>query len=321
MGAVKAMFDWDWKGAEASFQRAIALKDNLAEAHHWYARFVLGPLGRHDESIAEMKRALNSDPYAPILHTNLGVELYFARRFDETISQLQKVVDMEPRFNLPYWTLGMAWAAKGNLAKAVDSLETARRLAPGPKPDLILAYCYAAFREKGGGSRASRRNHSQLQPAFLLRIRAQAYVQSALHESEAAISSLKISLAEREPLLIEVGADPRYDWIRDNPEFSNILRSIGLNPGVYHHAPVPGLLSKGTCMTPDQMIIDLKLPQAQVDQIKALSASFKEFENILHPHPGRLTGYFARSKKRDRELRRVDRQNSQPGRGHRSCRH
>ena len=243
IGAVEAMFDWNWKGAEASFQKAIALKENLAEAHHWYARFVLGPLGRHDESVAEMKRALNSDPYAPILHTNLGVELYFGRRFDDAIRQLQKVVEMDPRFSLAYWTLGMAWAAKGNLSKAVESLETARRLQPGAKPDLILAYCYASFGKmkeaRGLRDETLRKYRRPSYSASEL-----AYVASALHESVAAIDALKISLAEREPLLIQVGSDPRFDWIRNNPEFSNILRSIGLNPGVYHHARLPGFSQK-----------------------------------------------------------------------------
>jgi serine/threonine protein kinase/tetratricopeptide (TPR) repeat protein len=240
MGAVKAMFEWDWKGAEASFQKAITLKGDLAEAHHWYARFVLGPLGRHDESVAEMKLALKSDPYAPILHTNLGVELYFGRRFDDAISQLQKVVEMDPLFYLAYWTLGMAWAAKGNLEKAVEALDTARRLQPGAKPDLILAYCYAAS-GKMAEARALRdetirKYHRPAYSASEL-----AYVDSGLHESEAAIRSLKTSLAEREPLLIQVGSDPRFDWIRDNPEFSRILRSIGLEPGAYHHARLSGL--------------------------------------------------------------------------------
>jgi tetratricopeptide (TPR) repeat protein len=243
MGAVKAMFDWDWKGAEASFQRAIALKENLAEAHHWYARFVLGPLGRHYESVVEMKRALNWDPYAPILHTNLGVELYFARRFDDAISQLQKVVEMDPRFNLPYWTLGMAWAAKGNLSKAVEALEAARRLAPGAKPNLILAYCYAAAGKKAE-ARALRDEtlRKYRRPAYFAS--ELAYVQGALNESEAAIGSLKVSLEEREPQLIQLGEDSRFDWIRDRPEFSNILRTIGLNPGVYHHARLSGLAQK-----------------------------------------------------------------------------
>ncbi|MGA3236701.1 MAG: hypothetical protein ABSG03_10385 [Bryobacteraceae bacterium] len=35
-------------------------------------------------------------------------------------------------------------------------------------------------------------------------------------------------------------------------------------------------------MTPTQLIDNLKLPQDQVDRIKALKASFDEFENILN---------------------------------------
>ncbi len=237
IGAVQVMFNWDWKGAEASYRRAIALKEDLAEAHHWYARQVLGPLARHDEALAEMKQALKWDPYAPILHTNLGVALYYAHRFDDAIRQLQKVIEMDPRFNLPYWTLGQAWAAKGKLSSAVDALETARRFAPGPKPDLSLAFCYAVC-GKPMEARALRdgvlsKYHRPAYSTYEL-----AYVNASLGESEAAVHNLEISFTDKEPQLIQAGADPKFDLIRETTGYKSILRSIGLDPASYHYTPL-----------------------------------------------------------------------------------
>ena len=49
-------YDWDWRGAEKEYQRAIQFNPNYATAHQWYAE-CLSMLGRHTEAIAEIKRA------------------------------------------------------------------------------------------------------------------------------------------------------------------------------------------------------------------------------------------------------------------------
>lgn len=239
LGFVRAVFDWDWHGAEASFRQAIALKEDLAEAHHWFAKFVLNPLARHDESIAEMKLALKWDPSAVIIHTNLGHALYLARRFDEAIAQLQGVIEMNPRFNLPYWTLAHSWAIKGNLAKAVEASETARALQPGAKPDLSLAYCYGVCGKRPEAvallENVLRRYKRPAFGAVEL-----AYVQGAVGDMPAAFRSLDLSWSDQEPLLVEIGVDPKADSLRSNSAYADLLRKINLNPANYRHAGLSG---------------------------------------------------------------------------------
>ena len=54
-------FEWDWKGAEREYRRALELNpgDTLARTH--YAE-LLGRLGRADTSIAEARHAIDRDP-------------------------------------------------------------------------------------------------------------------------------------------------------------------------------------------------------------------------------------------------------------------
>ena len=70
------------------FRRAIELNPNYATAHHWLGTDLLAPIKRFDEAIAELKRAEELDPLSPIIGTNLGDTLVFARRYDEAIAQL-----------------------------------------------------------------------------------------------------------------------------------------------------------------------------------------------------------------------------------------
>jgi len=48
------------------------------------------PLGRFDEAIAEVKRAVELDPLSLIINSDLGNTYYNARRYDEAIEQLRK---------------------------------------------------------------------------------------------------------------------------------------------------------------------------------------------------------------------------------------
>jgi eukaryotic-like serine/threonine-protein kinase len=232
LGFAQAIFDWDRNAAEGSFRRAISLRPDLAPAHHWYAQAVLGPLARYTEAVAETKRALTFDPLSSIIQTNLGVTLYYSRRFDDAIRQLLKVVEMEPGFAISYWTLGQAWAAERNLTKAVQAHETARSLQPGAKPDLSLAYCYAVC-----GKPAEARGLLEhvvgdyRRPAYSAY--ELAYVQGALGDSDAAFRSLELSWADKEPQLNDIGVDPKFDPLRKNPAYPGILRRVGLNPGAY----------------------------------------------------------------------------------------
>src|SRR5215469_1838938 len=52
--ATLRMFEWNWPGAEESFQRSIQLNPNDPLAHQWYGYF-LEAMGRRQENLAERK--------------------------------------------------------------------------------------------------------------------------------------------------------------------------------------------------------------------------------------------------------------------------
>jgi tetratricopeptide (TPR) repeat protein len=68
---LRILHDWDWQGAEQEFQRALELNPNFAQAHHWYGNLLLGPEGRHDEAIAELRRAQELDPLSLIINADV----------------------------------------------------------------------------------------------------------------------------------------------------------------------------------------------------------------------------------------------------------
>jgi adenylate cyclase len=58
---VRLLYDWDRRGAERQFQRAIELNPNYSIVHQYYA-YLLALLRRHEEAITHVKRARELDP-------------------------------------------------------------------------------------------------------------------------------------------------------------------------------------------------------------------------------------------------------------------
>src|SRR5260370_1853726 len=106
LAAVKMLQDWDWQGAEEEFYRAIELKPNSAQAHHWYGNLLLGPEGRHDEAIAELLRAQELNPLSQIINADTGFAYYLAGRYDLALPAYQKVLAANPNFvPVPFYLL------------------------------------------------------------------------------------------------------------------------------------------------------------------------------------------------------------------------
>jgi serine/threonine-protein kinase len=127
LAAIKNWYDFDWPGAEIEFRRAIELSSNYPTAHHWYGEF-LANLGRFDESIAEYQRALDIDPLSLAISSDLGMVYYQARQYDRAVEHLKKVIEMDPNYVRSHFYLAYVYEEKGMFDEALTELEKANLL-------------------------------------------------------------------------------------------------------------------------------------------------------------------------------------------------
>jgi TolB-like protein/Flp pilus assembly protein TadD/tRNA A-37 threonylcarbamoyl transferase component Bud32 len=140
--------EWDNAGAEEQYKRAIALDPNYPTAHQWYSG-LLEKVGRLDESLVEMNRALELDPLSIIINVNLAVILFDRRDVDRAIEQSRKTIELDPYFGQGWWVLGVCLRQKGMLREAISELEKAKELF-GRSPYVLgdLGSAYAAAGEE-----------------------------------------------------------------------------------------------------------------------------------------------------------------------------
>jgi serine/threonine protein kinase/tetratricopeptide (TPR) repeat protein len=220
-----AYYDFDFEQSLKEFQRAIELNPNYATAHHWLSNGVLSALGQFERAIAEGKRAVELDPLSLIIHTDLGQDLYYARRYDEAIAQLRKTIEMDPRFYFAHWALGTALQMKGQLSDAVAEYSKAVELNDDPSVLALLGQAYA---------RAGQRDEAQ---KILVRLTEEAksrYVQAysfalmylALGDKERAIDEMERAYRERDANVAQIKTDPMLDDLRGNPRFEKLVSQI-----------------------------------------------------------------------------------------------
>ncbi len=229
LGYARLYFDWDWPGAEKEFQRAIQLNPNYPIGHHYYAN-VLVALGRIEEGIAEFRKALEIDPLYLIINAALGWAYYFSRQYDSAVEQLRKTVDIEPSFAQAHIWLAEVYVKQRRFEEAVAEFKTALELAGNSTYHGVrLAQAYAL---------AGERDLARKMLGEFYEISKQKYVSSldlgvvhlALGEEDRAFEFFEKAYGERARGLVFVKMDPRFDPVRSDPRFHDLMRRIGLPP-------------------------------------------------------------------------------------------
>jgi tetratricopeptide (TPR) repeat protein len=229
LARVLTVYDWDWSGPEKEFKRAIELDPRSAEAHQWYGGY-LEAMGQLDESLAEKKRAQELEPLSLIMNFELGEGLYRARKYDQAIEQFQKGLELDPSFPSFYVFLPAAYEQKGMYDDAIAKFQKAIPLTRGHAKSLVLAglgHVYAvsgkrveARKELNELERLARQEYV---PAVAI-----ALIYAGLGEKDQAFTWLDKAYEERAFELTWLKVEPRWDSLRSDPRFADLLRRMGL---------------------------------------------------------------------------------------------
>ncbi len=229
LAAVKADYDWDWPGAEREFRRAIELNPGYATAHMWYSE-LLSELGRHEEALAEIKRAQQLDPLSLIINSVSGLFLLNAGRDDLAIEQLQKTLEIDPNFARAHFFLGHAYLRKGAFAEAIAEYQRAITLSPNItqyKGGLGYAYARAGKSAEAHKLLSELKEHSKRRYVSWSDLAA---IYAGLGEKDQAFACLENAYEQRETRVVKVNVVPFFDPLRSDPRFADLLRRIGLPP-------------------------------------------------------------------------------------------
>ena len=226
LALISSHLEWKFDQAREHYQRALELNPNYSTAHHWYGDAYLAPLGQFDRAFAEMHKAQELDPLSPIIGTDIGKNLVFARRYAEAIAELKKALDLDPSFDEAHHWLWYAYMEKGTYREALAELDKAKRYRGARQSKADRALLEARL--------GNRKIAYQLVKELVSQARAHpypsqiAFIYMALGDSDQAFAWLERAYNARSIDLIALRVDPLFDPVRSNPRFDDLVRRVGL---------------------------------------------------------------------------------------------
>ncbi len=229
LARVLQVYDWNWKEAEKEFKRAIELNPRYAVAHQWYGGY-LERQGDLKEGISERKLALELDPLSTTTNFELGQAYYFARDHDQAIAQYQRTLELDPSFPAALQYLPLAYLNKGMhkeaLAKIQETPESAGFITAGALagvPAYVLAVTGHTSQARTMLDELKLLREQHYVPAVSI-----ALVHAGLGERDAAFAWLEKGYEERAFQMQFLNLDPRWDSLRSDARFADIVRRMGL---------------------------------------------------------------------------------------------
>jgi len=211
------LHDWNWEASETDFLRAIELNPRYAPAHQWYSELLMA-LERHDEAVAEARKALALDPASSILSRELGFRLHHAGRYEESIEQFRKTLELDPDFTSVhgflanvYWDNEMREEALAEAEYIDEGQRMVFTLVAQGKAAEAVKWIDNLPRDGANGNRLS-----------------SLYVRAG--DMDKAFDQLEEAFKNRIPNLPLSLSRPSYDPWRSEPRLVELRNKMGLEP-------------------------------------------------------------------------------------------
>lgn len=228
LGMLRSQLDYNW--AEVDREMALALRLDPASpvVRFRYAASGLLPHGRMDEAIAEVQRALESDPLSLFMRAWLSQYFILGRQYDRTIEECQKMTTLDPNYFFSYLALGEVLCERGLYCEAISQLRKAADLS-GNAP-LVLGYLGMSLAKSGEHATAramlaalyDAAGHLYIPPTSL------GTIHLGLGETDQVFTCLDHAIDDRDPIIVPIKTDPILDPLRSDRRFTALLRKMNL---------------------------------------------------------------------------------------------
>jgi tetratricopeptide (TPR) repeat protein len=247
LGQVMLFSEWDWTAAERSFQRALAINPNHAEAYLHYGGLIEA-LGQLTRGFELKLQGLECDSTSALAHVLIASSLWNQRRYDDVIVWVNKALDRDPRHLFARELLVGAYWKKGDFKRQiVEDLKRveARDLSEETRAALrvIVAEILHAFDHEGLDA-AHRCILKHMSSAWMTELmsdeggstiigRGNTMIGPLARSAEAgdldkAFELLQGALDVRDPGLVHLAVAPQWDRLRADPRFNQCLARMKL---------------------------------------------------------------------------------------------
>jgi adenylate cyclase len=227
IAALRAV-DYDWKGAEHEFQRALELDPESATVWESCDFYYLVPMRRLDDAITASRRALALDPLSTFTHWRLGLRYYYAQQWDRAAEQFHNALELDSHYWPAYWSLVPIYLRAGKLEEALGAMEMeAQILGRSSHALALLCWANALAGRTDEALKLLAERHELSQKTYVAPFPFAA-IYTALGEIDEAFDWLEKAIDDRDGLIIHLSVDPGFDLLHSDPRYNALLRKMNL---------------------------------------------------------------------------------------------
>ena len=220
-GRLKAAYEWDWTGADASMKRALELDAGNTDVVR-RASYLAAALGHLDEAIGLSRRAVELDPLSLYAHLFLGLHSLSAGHFDEAEAAFRKILDLSPDYPGGHRLLGLVYLARSKPEFALQEIE--REKEPGSRRfGFALTYHGLGRKKEADAALAELIEKEHEGSAFQI-----AEVYAFRGEVDTAFEWLERAYAQRDAGLAQMKGAPWLKSIEADPRYKAFLKKMRL---------------------------------------------------------------------------------------------
>jgi serine/threonine-protein kinase len=229
LAAVKMWYDWDWPGAERELKRAIEL--NPEGFHRGLYNRLLEVTGRIDEAIADASVDWNEPPGSRLARdSRLPRLLFIAGRYGEALEAWRKTIEKgTSRREIAHLGMGEIYLKQGRYEEALSEMLEVRPRVRYPRELARIGYVYAAAGKRREAIKILEEMKGLTGKRYNLGTHIAA-IYAALGNKDEALAWLKKACDDYEQGVVELKVDPRFDTLRSDARFIDLLRRVKLAP-------------------------------------------------------------------------------------------
>lgn len=247
-GFIEFWHDWDWAHAESSLRHAIALDDNLAEAHVALAQLLIS-VGRADEAAPHARQAALLDPLSPLVNTLAAGSVARTGHFDEARQRLESVLELEPDFWIALSTRGGMAIGSPDIGgpdylQGMQDLQRASELCGGcSRVRALLGVGYARAGDRAAAEQVLAEMELRARTDYLPAT-SMARVHDLLGNRDRALDLLEVAYAERDFDMTSL-ASGQWHRLHQEPRYRALVQRMNFEGRAGVGATDPGAAMPG----------------------------------------------------------------------------
>ncbi len=226
--SARVMLNYDWKGAESDYQRALGLNPNDLNAHIQYAVYLLVPLGRDAEAQAQLAYVQAVDPNSLLTKSTRAWVAQCGGRMAESAHLLEEQLKTTPNFEQGIEVLAVDYIELKRPMDGIHLLRTAP-VDPGSEPDraIMLSIAYAQVGDLTSAAKSFKQASGRGDPQNSFPYQTAVYYTS-LRNYGKSLDFLEMAYARRDTDLLYLNVDPLLRPLHSDPRFQNLLGRMNI---------------------------------------------------------------------------------------------